>query len=456
MSSLSLEAIAQRNIRLFIAFRALFNARFYYPIFAIIYLDFGLSLEQFALLNVIWAVTIILAEVPSGALSDLFGRKKLLVFTTSLMVAEMAVWAFAPRADATVLFWILAINRILSGLGEASASGSDEALVFDSLDQAGLKDKWSEVLAKMARIQSFAFMFAMVMGGVIYDPNIIGKVASGLGLDIEVTQETVLRWPVYLTLISSIIVFLVSLRFIEPGEKKEAHESPALGEAFKQTWNAGKWIVHTPFALIVIIAGAYADSVIRMFVTLSSQYYELIEFTPVYFGFIGAGISALGILTASLSKWLVDHHSPTFNFFAVCTIAMTGFIGANFLVPYLGLIFAILMFVAFSITMFCLSYYLNHISKKGIRATVLSFKGMAGNLGYAFIGWLYAILGSHLKKGDPALATDVDALFASTLIYFPWYFITGIVLVVLIALWRCPRPTKAFREMDNDPAGEDG
>lgn len=449
MTALSPEAIAKRNVRLFIVFKALFNARFYYPIFAIIYLDFGLSLEQFALLNVIWAITIILAEVPSGALSDLFGRKKLLVFTTTLMVAEMAVWAFAPRADPTVLFWILAINRILSGLGEASASGSDEALVFDSLDQAGLKDTWSDVLAKTARIQSFAFMLAMVIGGVIYDPSIVGYVAQAIGLNVTVTQETVLRWPVFLTLGSAVIVWFVSLRFIEPGGKKDTNETPAIGEAFNQIRKAGKWIGRTPFALIVIVAGAYADSVIRMFVTLSSQYYELIHYTSVYFGFIGAGISALGILTASLSKWLVDHHSPTFNFFAICTIAMTGFIGATFMYPYIGLIFAVLMFVAFSITMFCLSFYLNHVTQKSMRATVLSFKSMAGNLGYAFIGWLYAILGSYLKKGEPALETDVDALFAETLVFFPWYFITGIAIVILIALWRCPRPTRAFRQMDN-------
>jgi len=67
--------IARSNIRNFIAFRIFFNARFYYPVFAVIYLDFGMTLEQFAILNSIWAATILLAEVPSGALSDLIGRK---------------------------------------------------------------------------------------------------------------------------------------------------------------------------------------------------------------------------------------------------------------------------------------------------------------------------------------------------------------------------------------------
>ncbi|EKD35486.1 MAG: hypothetical protein ACD_75C01891G0001, partial [uncultured bacterium] len=36
------------NIRLFVAFRTFFNARFYYPVFTILFLDFGLTIEQFA------------------------------------------------------------------------------------------------------------------------------------------------------------------------------------------------------------------------------------------------------------------------------------------------------------------------------------------------------------------------------------------------------------------------
>ena len=50
---------AIKNIRLFIAFRIFFNARFYYPVFTILFLDFGLTMAQFALLNAIWAATIV-------------------------------------------------------------------------------------------------------------------------------------------------------------------------------------------------------------------------------------------------------------------------------------------------------------------------------------------------------------------------------------------------------------
>ena len=68
---------AERNVRLFVAFRILFNARFYYPVFMVMFLDFGITVEEFALLNAIWAAAIVILEVPSGALADLVGRRSL-------------------------------------------------------------------------------------------------------------------------------------------------------------------------------------------------------------------------------------------------------------------------------------------------------------------------------------------------------------------------------------------
>ena len=93
------------NIRLFISFRVFFNARFYYPVFTILFLDFGLTLEQFALLNAVWAASIVLLEVPSGALADIIGRRNLLVFAGVLMVTEMLLLCFVPRTNLHFSLW---------------------------------------------------------------------------------------------------------------------------------------------------------------------------------------------------------------------------------------------------------------------------------------------------------------------------------------------------------------
>ena len=60
-----------QNANRFIIFSVFFTARAYYPVLAILFIDLGLSLDQFVLLNLIWAATIFLFEVPSGALADI-------------------------------------------------------------------------------------------------------------------------------------------------------------------------------------------------------------------------------------------------------------------------------------------------------------------------------------------------------------------------------------------------
>ena len=85
-----------RNVRLFILFRICFNARFYYPVFAILFLDFGLTVSQFVVLNAVWAATIVVAEVPSGALADVIGRRRLVVSAGVIMVVEILLLCFAP------------------------------------------------------------------------------------------------------------------------------------------------------------------------------------------------------------------------------------------------------------------------------------------------------------------------------------------------------------------------
>ena len=168
------------NIRLFIAFRIFFNARFYYPVFTILFLDYGLSIEQFALLNTVWAITIVCCEVPSGALADLLGRKRLLVLTSALMIFELSVIAFVPISSINLVFWAFFINRILSGLAEAMASGADEAIAYDSLVQDGNPEHWPKVLSLQMRLKALAGIISMTMGAMLYDPEVVNTLLAFL------------------------------------------------------------------------------------------------------------------------------------------------------------------------------------------------------------------------------------------------------------------------------------
>ena len=198
-------ALAIRNVRLFIAFRVFFNARFYYPVFTILFLDFGLTLEQFALLNAAWAASIVLLEVPSGALADTIGRRNLLVATGILMVIEIALLCFVPLGNPDLLFAIFLVNRVLSGAAEAAASGADEAIAYDTLKKEGDIRDWPRVLEKQMRIQSIAYIGAMSLGAAVYDPSLMQRLASALGMNVQLNQDITLRFPLYLTFIMAIM-----------------------------------------------------------------------------------------------------------------------------------------------------------------------------------------------------------------------------------------------------------
>ncbi len=88
------EILQIKNVRYFLMFRSSYFARFYYPVFTLLYLDYGLTLSQFAMLNVVWAATIVISEVPSGAFADTLGRKKLVVLSSIVMFVEIAMIAF--------------------------------------------------------------------------------------------------------------------------------------------------------------------------------------------------------------------------------------------------------------------------------------------------------------------------------------------------------------------------
>jgi len=70
----------EKNVRLYGLFSICYNARAYYPVLAVLFVDLGVKIEDYSRLNALWAVTILLLEVPSGAFADTFGWRRLVIF----------------------------------------------------------------------------------------------------------------------------------------------------------------------------------------------------------------------------------------------------------------------------------------------------------------------------------------------------------------------------------------
>ncbi len=450
---------AIKNVRLFIAFRVFFNSRFYYPVFTILFLDFGLTLTQFALLNSIWAATIVLLEVPSGALADIIGRKNLLVFAGAVMVVEMGLLCVVPRGNPNLLFAIFIMNRILSGAAEAAASGADEAIAYDALKAEGNEADWGRVLELLMRFQSIGFMVAMSLGAAVYDPALMERIFGILGVDLAFTRETTLRLPIYLTFIMAILALVTTLRMKEAwinSEKDVCDEEEDCGNsvvnAFRLTFQAGGWIFKTPFAMVVIATGLLFDSIIRMVITMNSQYYRLISLPEASFGLIGSGLAILGIFIPRLARKMTQNQTPTFNFCVVVLMTLSGLAGITLFLPITGLIPIIILIGNMYLLGFFISHYLNRITHSDQRATVLSFKGLAYNLAYGLIGVLYAVLLAFLRSDMAQTQPDVtgealkNTVFIQSIGYFPWFFISMLLILTVFA-WRKLKDSDVHRKI---------
>ncbi|MDH3329905.1 MAG: MFS transporter [Desulfobulbaceae bacterium] len=434
------------NIPQFIAFRVFFNARFYYPVFTILFLDFGLTIEQFALLNTVWAATIVLAEVPSGALADIVGRKRLLVATSLLMMVELLLICFVPLGNMTLVFWIFFLNRILSGLAEAMASGADEALAYDTLAERGQADDWPKVLDLQMRMQSAGFVITMTLGALVYDPDTVNQVLQWMGAQTAVTQQTTMRYPLYLTLLLSFFALIATLSMRDPQVNmsepyRDAPLFQIISKSFKLTWQVGRWIVMTPFALAVILFGMTCDHSLRMIVTMESQYLRLINYPEASFGLIGSGLGMLGLLVPRIARSMTERYTPARNLLILSMITLAGLWGLVGFFPYYGLLPMVLVFVGMMLTSFFTSHYLNKITGSEQRATVLSFKGLSFNLAYGMIGILYAGLITHLRgknqmvNGAWSQQAIENQAFRDSISWFPWYTVV-MLSVLFFFFWR--------------------
>lgn len=423
---------ADRNWRLFLWFRVLFSARFYYPVLAVLFLDLGLTATQYTLLNVAWAAASLLSDVPAGVLADRIGRKPLLIAAGCCMVAEMAILCLAPRDGGAILFLFCLANRILSGLAEGLASGADEAIVYDSLAERGRTGEWNAVLEQLTRWQSVGFVVAMLAGGAVYAPGFVNGALGMLGIHASLDQATTLRFPVALTLLSAVGVLLLALNFREPlrrnphaVEDAEGHHASSVTGAYAFVIGAGRWLLGSPVALFVVCAGFVLESAVRLFLTFSSSYFRLIGIPEIAFGVLGAAMGGIGFFVSPWARRLVSTRSIGGAFTVIGAIVLTGLAGVALHPPYWGVIFGFLLGGAMTLIGFSVSTYLNTLVDSHHRATVLSFKGLAFNFAYGGISLLFA-LALHFVPG----ATAQDQLANAFALVPCWLVLVWALLLV--------------------------
>ncbi len=420
-----------RNARLFVWFTMLYNARAYYPVLAVFFIDLGLTMEQFVILNAVWAATIVVLEVPSGALADTLGRKRLLVVASALMCVEMAILLFVPGNGGWWLFAFCLLNRVLSGASEAAASGADEAIAYDALPAAGRREAWDLVLATAMRWRAAGFLVAMTLGGLLYDPSWANRL---LPETFQVPADLARRLPVALVFLQALACLAITLRFEETTHTTDRRIGfPAkCRAAMALTLRTAANAMRERTVVIVVIGGLIIDCVARNFATINSGYYRLIGVPDWAFGFIGSLIA--------IGNWFVPGIAARVNRRLDPAAALTAggivTLAALFLLapawPWFGLLPAMLLMMMLGFVGFTVSRHLHHVAEPSQRATLLSVKGLVFNLGYGGWALLFSLL---LAAQRDASTADPSAALAGALLWQAAGFAAVLAAFSIFRIW---------------------
>ncbi len=132
-----------------------------YPVYALLFADTGLTVWQISTLFVIWSVSSLLLEVPSGALADAVSRRLLLCLAPLVTAAGFALWVLVPSYPA------FAVGFLLWGAGGALASGALEALVYTGLDRLGAAGRYARVIGRARTAETLGALASIVLAAPV-------------------------------------------------------------------------------------------------------------------------------------------------------------------------------------------------------------------------------------------------------------------------------------------------
>ena len=111
------------------------------------------------LIQSIYSLSVAFFEIPSGYMADLFGRRHTIILGTIFSFIGYLVFSFYDG------FYVFALAQVLIGIGGSLMSGSDSALLYDTLIELKEKDTYTRVEGISYAVGNFSEATAGILGG---------------------------------------------------------------------------------------------------------------------------------------------------------------------------------------------------------------------------------------------------------------------------------------------------
>jgi MFS family permease len=149
-------------LRIYYAYVFLFDFMLGYAIYTALFSLEGLSITQIGILLAFWSGSAIVLEMPSGALSDHFDRRVLLVLAPLAKTLTFILWAVAAGN-----FWLYGLGFLFWSLAQAMQSGSREALLYERMAHEGRSADFDRALGRDNAAEGLGIGLGTLIGGFV-------------------------------------------------------------------------------------------------------------------------------------------------------------------------------------------------------------------------------------------------------------------------------------------------
>ena len=320
------------------------------PIIVIFFQDHGLSLAQIMQLQAAYSLSVAIFEIPSGYIADLFGRKKTIVLSTLFSFFGFLIFSFFSGFNEFI------IAEICVGIGGSLMSGSDTALMYDTLIEENEQKTYTKVEGKNYAIGNFSESIAGVVGGLLAVNH--------------------LYLPVYLQTIILFFSIPISLSLIEPKVNKK------LALSFQSIKNVLYFSLIKNLKLKwLIIFSSFMGVATLSIAWLAQPFFQEINIPILYFGLLWALLN----LTAGLSSFNSHKFNSKNNIFKYSIIMIVSFILLSIYQSFVGLIFIFIIYAVRGLVTPLLKNLININISSEKRATILSIRSFIIRISFASI-----------------------------------------------------------------------
>ena len=316
------------------------------PIIWLFYEENGLTITDLFVIQAIYSVTIALIEIPSGYVADIFGRKNSMVIGTFFGFLGILIYSLSFDFDGFLL------AALCLGIGQSFISGSDTALMYDSLVEINRSDDFIKLEGRTISMGNLAEAIAFVIGGFLAEIN--------------------LRTPFYYQVGIALAGFTIALFLIEP----KVHR---LQDGKSKPWKNIKKIIHYAMIENNILRAYIFYSAIFGAATLTmawfvQPYFKTLGLEVIYFGLIGAGLN-LAVAFPAFYAHVIERKIGTKTLLSLLLLLIVGcYLTVAYVDSLWGLLILLLFYLTRGVATPVLRDYMNRHIPSNMRATVMSIR----------------------------------------------------------------------------------